>query len=73
MDKPLEAQWAQRMLEILFVHTSFYVPREYLRSNDARRALKVIAVAEKIKPGSPRILYMKAWICLVNKDEDGAL
>jgi hypothetical protein len=29
---------------------------EYLRSNDARRAMKVIAVAEKIKPESPRLL-----------------
>lgn len=69
----LEALWAQRMLEIAFVHTSFYVPREYLESKDAHRALKVLAVAERIKPDNQRVLYMKAWAYVVANDEGKAI
>lgn len=70
---PLEALSAQRMLEIAFVHTSFYVPRKYLESNDSHRALKVLAVAEQIKPDNQRVLYMKAWAYVVSNDQEKAI
>lgn len=69
----LKAQWAQRMLEIAFVQSSFYVPRKYLESKDALRALKVLALAERIKPEHPRIFYMKAWAAVVANDDEKAV
>lgn len=69
----LKALWAQRMLEIAFVQTSFYVPRKYLESKDAPRAIKVLALAERIKPDNQRVLYMKAWASVVANNEEDAL
>jgi len=73
LEKRLEALWAARMLNIAFVQTSFYVPRKYLEASDVARALKVLALAEKIHPDHRRVLYMKAWAYVVAKDPENAV
>jgi hypothetical protein len=70
---PLEALWAQRMLETAFVQCSFYGPRQALEAKNSRTAFRMLAVADQIKPEHQRVLYMKAWAHLVDHDEKNAL
>ncbi len=66
----LEAQAAQRLLEITFLHTSFYVPRRYMEQGDAERALASLTIAEAARPESPRLCYQRARAyALAQRDE----
>jgi predicted esterase len=51
MSEPRKAYAAQRILEQVFVNTSFYLPREYLEEEEPARAILMLSVAEKIHPG----------------------
>ena len=50
-----DALAAQRLLELVAVHTSFYLPSDYLERKDPGRALAVLRIAEAIKPDSPGV------------------
>jgi predicted esterase len=58
----LEAASYQRILELLFVRTSFYEPRRYVAEGDLERALLMTQVAEAIRPGDPRVSLRLAEI-----------
>jgi len=56
-DDPLEALGAQRLLELAFVNTAFYEPRDYMTAGDPQRAAAMLEVANAIKPSHPRVCY----------------
>lgn len=56
-DSPNEALAAQRMLESVFVRTSFYRPREALAVGDWEMANAYLRLADVIQPGN-------AYVCL---------
>jgi predicted Zn-dependent protease len=51
---------ARRRLELAFVQTSFYQPRDYLRAGDPRRAEGVLQIAAAIRPGDPNVCLQLA-------------
>jgi tetratricopeptide (TPR) repeat protein len=51
---------AQRLLERVFVFSSFYEPRGYLDRGDAARALALLAIAEEVRPDDPTVCYSRA-------------
>lgn len=55
-----DAEQAARLLEIVYVQTSFYLPREALRRGDPDRALVALRVAEAARPGRPRTCLFRA-------------
>lgn len=57
VDAPNEAHAAQRMLESVFVRTSFYRPREALANGDWEMANAYLRLADVIKPRN-------AYVCL---------
>lgn len=56
----MSAHAAERSLEQLWVYTSFYEPRDYLARGDATRALAVLDIAERVRPGHPDVCYFRA-------------
>jgi hypothetical protein len=54
-DDPLEALAARRLLAQVLVHTSYYLPRDFMERKDPGRALAILKIAARIKPGSPGI------------------
>jgi hypothetical protein len=70
-DDPLGAQGAERALRMMFVHTVFYEPRQHLADGEPEAALAVLAIAEAIRPGSPRVcqLGLRAHLALGHTDE----
>jgi predicted esterase len=59
-EDPLEAQAAQRMLALAFVHLSYYEPVACLERRDAARAAAFLQVAASIQPDDPGLLVMTA-------------
>jgi len=59
-DDPLAALSAQRMLETVFVFTSFYEPRDFLAKGEPDRAITVLRIADAVKPGHPRVCFSLA-------------
>jgi len=57
---PLDAQAAQRLLEMTFVHLAFYEPRQFLDQSNPARALAMLQVAAAIRPEDPGVLYAQA-------------
>jgi len=49
-----EVRSYQRILELLFVRTSFYEPRAYRAAGDLERAILMAQVAEAVKPKHPQ-------------------
>lgn len=56
----MAAHAAERSLEQLWVYTSFYEPRDYLARGDATRALAVLDLADRVRPGHPDVCYFRA-------------
>lgn len=54
-EDPDNALAAQRLLELVAVHTSYYLPSDYLERKDPGRALAVLRIAEAIQPHSPGV------------------
>jgi hypothetical protein len=50
-------QSAQRVLEFVFVHTSFYLPESFADAKRFDRAAAVLEVAARIHPDRPRVWY----------------
>jgi len=50
---PDDALAARRLIELVGVYTSFYLPTEYMDRDDPGRALAVLRIAEVIDPESP--------------------
>lgn len=50
-----DALAAQRLLELVAVHTRFYLPSDYMERKDHGRALAVLRIAEAIDPESPGV------------------
>jgi predicted esterase len=55
-----EREAAQRLIEIVFVYTSFYQPKEALQEGDAAAAHALLEIAGAVKPGHPRVCYGQA-------------
>ncbi len=70
---PRKARAAQRLLEYLFVTTSFYLPRQYLEEKEPTRALSMLEVAERIRPGSFGSLVFFARAYAQKGDEKKAI
>lgn len=56
----LGAQAARRMLALVSVNTSFYLPRQYFAAHDPAGALAVLAIAHAIQPTSPYVCFEEA-------------
>ncbi|MBK8002356.1 MAG: hypothetical protein IPK12_00085 [Gemmatimonadetes bacterium] len=54
------AHAARRALEQVWVYTSFYEPREHLVRQDPRRALALLAIAERLRPADPAVALYRA-------------
>ena len=54
-ENPDDALAAQRLLELVAVHTSYNLPGDYLERKDPGRALAVLRIAEAIEPDSPGV------------------
>jgi predicted esterase len=54
-EEPLSALGAHRRLELVLVHTSFYLPRDFMERKDPGRALAILRIAAEIESGSPGI------------------
>jgi hypothetical protein len=57
---PLGSQAARRTLALVSVNTAFYLPRQYLVSNDPADALAILAIAREITPASPFVCLQEA-------------
>lgn len=55
-----QAAAAARRLEHAFVNLSFYLPRELLAARRPDRALLALDIAERIRPGTPRVAQFRA-------------
>lgn len=69
----IERLGAQRILEQVFVQTSFYEPRSYLARGDARRALAMLDVAREIRAEEPGLCYLRAEALAVLERREDAL
>jgi hypothetical protein len=69
----IDAQAAQRLLEQVFVFTSFYEPRAYLEKRDGVRALALLAIAQEIRPNDPGVCYNRARALVLLARWDDAL
>lgn len=56
----MAAHAARRALEQVWVYISFYEPREYLVQNDPARALAMLALAERLRPGDAGVSLYRA-------------
>jgi predicted esterase len=56
----MAAHAAQRALEQVWVYISFYEPREYLVRNDPARALAMLALAERLRPGDADVAHYRS-------------
>ena len=56
----LDAQAAGRLLEQLYVQTSFYLPRRALRGGEPGRALAYLELAERARPDRRRTAWFRA-------------
>lgn len=52
-----EALSAQRLLETLFIQTSFYLPRELFEKGDYERARLILSIASEVKPDNPVVWF----------------
>lgn len=50
---PLDADAAERSLNLVYVYASFYQPQEYLKRADAPRAVAALQLAEALQPDDP--------------------
>lgn len=57
---PAAAAAASRLLEHIFVHTSFYLPLEFIEDGRTEHAMAVLDVAEAIFPDRPRVCHFRA-------------
>jgi tetratricopeptide (TPR) repeat protein len=73
MSRPRQAYAAQRILEHVFVNTSFYLPRDYLEDEEPARAISILMVAERIRPGSFGTLIFLARAYAQKGDEKKAI
>lgn len=55
----MAAHAATRALEQVWVYISFYEPREYLARNDPARALAMLALAERLRPGDADVAHYR--------------
>ena len=53
----LDAEAAQRSLNLVFVYAAYYQPRDYLEAGDPTRALAALGLAEALQPDTPRVCY----------------
>lgn len=56
----VEAEAAQRLLQVAFTHMAFYMPRDYLDHGDFKHALAMLEIADGIRPDQPVVLYFRA-------------
>ncbi len=56
----MAAHAATRALEQVWVYISFYEPREYLTRDDPARALAMLALAERLRPGDADVAHYRA-------------
>jgi len=68
-----ERLMARRLLESVFVQTSFYLPRALLERKDPRRAVLSLLVAAEIKPEEPYVWYGLARARALSGDKGEAL
>jgi len=54
-EDPDDALAAQRLLELVAVHTRFYLPTDYMDRKEPGRALAMLRIAEAIDPDSPGV------------------
>ncbi len=73
MSRPRKAYAAQRILEYVFVTTSFYMPRRYLEKEESLRAISTLKVAERIRPGTFQTHIFLARAYAQKGDEKKAL
>ena len=71
-DSP-EGLAAARVLERLFVETSFYLPQDYRRKRDYSRAAVVLSIAETLKPERHDVSYELARVLAARGDVGAAL
>jgi len=64
---------AARVLERLFVETSFYLPQDYVKRHDYSRAAAVLTIAESLKPERYDVSYELARVLTARGDAGGAL
>ncbi|MGD8375367.1 MAG: tetratricopeptide repeat protein [Acidobacteriota bacterium] len=69
----LEREMAARMLETVFVYTSFYETRRFLEAGDPARALLMVEIAAAARPGHPRVCWNRARALAQLGNLDGAL
>lgn len=68
----LGALAAGRLLELAYVQTSFYVPRRVLADGEPERALAALEVAERARPGRPRVRWQRARALTLARRPDEA-
>jgi hypothetical protein len=56
----MAAHAASRALEQVWVYISFYEPREYLARNDPARALAMLELADRLRPGDAGVALYRA-------------
>ncbi len=52
-----EGEAAQRVLETIYVQSSFYLYQQAIEAKDYRRAALMLTIAEEVRPGSSTVLY----------------
>jgi predicted esterase len=68
-----ERLMARRLLESVFVQTSFYLPRALLERKEPRRAALTLQVAAEIKPEEPYVWYALARARALSGEKGDAL
>ncbi len=61
-EDPEESLAAKRVLERIFVHTGFYMPRDFREPGDYPRSELCLKIATQIKPSDPRAWYSLAQV-----------
>jgi hypothetical protein len=54
-EEPVESLAARRLLALVLVHTSYYLPRDFMERKDPGRALAILKIAAAIEPASPGV------------------
>jgi predicted esterase len=60
IEDPMDALAAQRLLEEVFVRTSFYEPRHFLEQGEPEVAIALLLIAQEIRPRHPQVCYYLA-------------
>jgi predicted esterase len=59
-EDPADADAAQRILAMLAVQTSFYLPSTFLEEGSPEKALAMLRIAAAVRPESPRVCLQQA-------------